>query len=110
MDFNPSSLPIDYLKGFSIPFDLKTGMSPVKETGKRHLSDMKGMYSDAKAEAEASKEADTAPAKPKVEEDDFFIDDTPDEFDDEDDDIDEEDDDDIDEDEEDGEEDDEDGN
>ena len=70
----------------------------------------KAAAEEASEEAEASKEADTAPAKPKVEEDDFFIDDTPDEFDDEDDDIDEEDDDDIDEDEEDGEEDDEDGN
>ena len=53
MDFNPSSQPMDFLKGFTIPFDLKTGMSPDKETGKRHLSDMRGMYSDAKAEAEA---------------------------------------------------------
>jgi segregation and condensation protein B len=67
---------------------------------------------EASRESEAKEEADSAPAKPKVVEDDFFIDDTPDEFDDEDDDDDDidEDDDDIDEDEEDGEEDDEDGN
>ena len=72
---------------------------------------------EAAEEAAAKAEAEAAPAKPKVEEGDFFIDDTPDEFDDDDDedddDIDEEDEDDIDEDddedEEDEEDDDEDG-
>lgn len=51
MDFNTSSLPLDFERGFTIPFDLKTGMSAAVATGKRHLSDMKGMFADARAEA-----------------------------------------------------------
>lgn len=51
MDFNTSSLPLDFERGFTIPFNLKTGMSAAVATGKRHLSDMKGMFADARAEA-----------------------------------------------------------
>ena len=51
MDFNPSNLPLDFEKGFTLPFDLKTGMSAAVDTGKRHLADMKGMFADAAAEA-----------------------------------------------------------
>ena len=51
MDFNTSSLPLDFERGFTIPFDLKTGMSAAVAMGKRHLSDMKGMFADARAEA-----------------------------------------------------------
>ena len=50
MDFNPSSIFMDFDKGFSLLFDPQTGMSPAVETGKRHLSAMKGMFSDAFAE------------------------------------------------------------
>ena len=53
MDFNPSNLPLDFEKGFTLPFDLKTGMSAAVDTGKRHLADMKGMFADAAAEARA---------------------------------------------------------
>ena len=53
MDFNPSNLPLDFEKGFTLPFDLKTGMSAAVDTGKRHLTDMKGMFADAAAEAKA---------------------------------------------------------
>lgn len=45
-DFNPSNVPMDFDKGFVIDFDLHTGMSAMKETDKRHLSQMKGMYHD----------------------------------------------------------------
>ena len=53
MDFNPSNLPLDFEKGFTLPFDLKTGMSAAVDTGKRHLADMKGMFADAAAETRA---------------------------------------------------------
>ena len=46
MDFNPSNLPLDFEKGFTLPFDLKTGMSTI-ETGKRRLSAMKGILEQA---------------------------------------------------------------
>ena len=43
----------DWTKGFTIDFDLKTGMSKSgAATSVRRLSDMKGMYMDAKAEQE----------------------------------------------------------
>ena len=50
MDFNPSDLKFDFEKGFTMAFDLKTGLSPDKETGKRYLSEMKGMFADSAAE------------------------------------------------------------
>lgn len=50
MDFNPSDLPLDFERGFTIPFDPNTGMSVDLETGKRYLADMKGMYADSEAE------------------------------------------------------------
>lgn len=40
---------IDYEHGFTIDFDLKTGMSTMKETSKRPLSKLKGMFADEKA-------------------------------------------------------------
>lgn len=51
MDFNPSDIKFDFLKGFTMGFDLKTGMSPDLDTGKRYLSEMKGMFADSEAEA-----------------------------------------------------------
>ena len=50
MDFNPSDLKFDFEKGFTMAFDLKTGLSPDKDTGKRYLSEMKGMFADSAAE------------------------------------------------------------
>lgn len=50
MDFNPSDLKFDFEKGFTMAFDLKTGLSPDRDTGKRYLSEMKGMFADSAAE------------------------------------------------------------
>lgn len=49
MDFNASSKLFDYERGFTIDLDMKTGMSSMKETGKRYLSNMKGMFADSEA-------------------------------------------------------------
>ena len=51
MHFNPSDIKMDFEKGFTMGFDLKTGMSPELDTGKRYLSEMKGMFADSEAEA-----------------------------------------------------------
>ncbi len=51
MDFNPSDIKLDFEKGFTMGFDLKTGKSPELDTGKRYLSEMKGMFADSEAEA-----------------------------------------------------------
>lgn len=58
MDFNPSDVKLDFLKGFTMAFDLKTGMSPDLDTGKRYLSEMKGMFADSEAEAKMIAEGD----------------------------------------------------
>ena len=50
MHFNPSDIKFDFEKGFTMGFDLKTGMSPDLDTGKRYLSEMKGMFADSAAE------------------------------------------------------------
>ncbi|MEG0935471.1 MAG: glucose-6-phosphate isomerase family protein [Clostridia bacterium] len=52
MDFNASDIPFDFERGFTIPFDLNTGMSPMLTTGKRYLSQMQGMFLDEKAQAQ----------------------------------------------------------
>ncbi|HBU11404.1 MAG TPA: glucose-6-phosphate isomerase [Clostridiales bacterium] len=45
----------NWMQGFTIDFDLKTGISAKKETTKRYLRDMKGMFADDAAfEAAAS--------------------------------------------------------
>lgn len=49
MDFNPSSIPLDFLRGFSMNIDLITGKSKDANTGKRNLSDLKGLFCDEKA-------------------------------------------------------------
>ena len=46
MDFNSENKLFDYLRGFTIDFDLKSGLSSGKQTTKRFLSQMKGMFSD----------------------------------------------------------------
>jgi glucose-6-phosphate isomerase len=58
-DFNPSSLPLDFFKGFTIDFDPKTGLSTTTDTGKRLLSQMRGMYHDDAAFLAQLKQKDT---------------------------------------------------
>ena len=48
-DFNPSSQPMDFEKGFTLDFDIGTGMSTQVDTGKRNLSQMRGMFYDDRA-------------------------------------------------------------
>lgn len=45
-DFNPSDKPLDFERGCTIDFDPKTGFSTAVDTGKRRLSEMRGMYYD----------------------------------------------------------------
>lgn len=44
-DFNAGK-PFDFERGFTMDFDLKTGLSTMMDTGKRYLSQMKGMFAD----------------------------------------------------------------
>jgi glucose-6-phosphate isomerase len=48
-DFNGSSNPMDWVRGFTIDFDFKTGFSSKKATSKRLLSNMRGMFADEAA-------------------------------------------------------------
>ena len=48
-DFNIRDDGFDYVRGFTVDLDLKTGMSEKKETTKRYLSQMRGMYADEAA-------------------------------------------------------------
>lgn len=48
----------NWVQGFTIDFDLETGMSGKKETTKRYLSQMKGMFADDAAYEAALKEGD----------------------------------------------------
>lgn len=45
-DFNVDKQTFDYIRGFTIDLDMKTGMSGMKKTSRRYLSQMKGMFSD----------------------------------------------------------------
>lgn len=55
--FNVSDKALDFLRGFTVDFDLQTGLSKKVETGKRYLSQMKGMFADDAAyEAELKKD------------------------------------------------------
>lgn len=56
--FNASENPFDYGRGFLIDFNLKTGESDKKQTTKRKLSQMKGMFADDAAYAEMLKQGD----------------------------------------------------
>lgn len=47
--FNVSDQPLDFLRGCTVDFDLNTGLSRTVETGKRYLSQMKGMFADEEA-------------------------------------------------------------
>lgn len=57
-DFNASSKMFDWVKGFTMDFDSKTGMSSMMETSKRYLSAMKGMFADDQAYEEKLKQGD----------------------------------------------------
>lgn len=50
---NKNSELFDYQKGFTCPFDLKTGLSSQAVPTKRYLSQMKGMFVDVSAYQEA---------------------------------------------------------
>lgn len=47
--FNASNSPLDFERGCVIDFDLNTGLSQTVDTGKRYLSQMRGMFADSKA-------------------------------------------------------------
>lgn len=47
--FNASKDPLDFIRGCTIDFDINTGLSKKMETGKKHLSQMKGMFADEAA-------------------------------------------------------------
>lgn len=47
--FNISNIPMDFLRGCVIDFDMATGLSETASTGKRMLSQMRGMYADEAA-------------------------------------------------------------
>lgn len=47
--FNASEKFMDFERGFTIDFDMTTGLSQSVDTGKRYLSQMKGMFADEKA-------------------------------------------------------------
>jgi len=50
-----SSNKVDFERGCTIDFDLKTGKSKTVDTGKRYLSQMRGMFADDKAYEEIIK-------------------------------------------------------
>ena len=56
--FNASANPLDFLRGCVIDFDLQTGLSETVDTGKRYLSQMRGMFHDPAAYEEALKKGD----------------------------------------------------
>lgn len=56
--FNSSEAPFDFIRGFTIDFDKSTGESQMIETGKRYLSQMKGMFADDVAFEEIIQKAD----------------------------------------------------
>jgi len=48
-DFNASASPMDWARGFTIDFDLKTGFSSKKAMTRRLLSNMRDMFADEAA-------------------------------------------------------------
>ncbi len=44
--FNTSDKPMDFFRGCTIFFDLKSGISETVDTGKRYLSQMRGIFAD----------------------------------------------------------------
>ncbi|MEA4912428.1 MAG: glucose-6-phosphate isomerase family protein [Oscillospiraceae bacterium] len=47
--FNASDDALDFTRGCVVDFDLKTGLSRTVAAGERHLSELRGMFSDAEA-------------------------------------------------------------
>lgn len=47
--FNIGKEEFDYIRGFTMDLDIQTGFSNQKETTKRYLSKMSGMFADSKA-------------------------------------------------------------
>ena len=47
--FNISKEALDFIRGCTIDFDMNTGLSKTVDTGKRSLSQMKGMFADEAA-------------------------------------------------------------
>lgn len=47
--FNISDKALDFVRGFTVDMDLKTGLSKAVDTGKRYLSQMRGMFADEEA-------------------------------------------------------------
>lgn len=47
--FNVSEKALDFIRGCTIDFDPKTGLSKTVQTGKRYLSQMSGMFADEAA-------------------------------------------------------------
>ncbi len=45
-NFNANDKAMDFLRGCVIDFDLHTGLSSTADTGKRYLSQMRGMFAD----------------------------------------------------------------
>lgn len=56
--FNISSQSMDFMRGCVLDFDLITGLSRTVPTGKRTLSQMRGMYADAQAVDDMLKDGD----------------------------------------------------
>ena len=56
--FNPSDIPMDFIRGCVIDFDRETGLSKMVDTGKRHLSQMAGMFNDEAAFQKALEQSD----------------------------------------------------
>ncbi len=56
MSNNNNSERFNWAQGFTVDFDLKTGLSTKAESSKRQLKDMRGMYSDDTAEAQLIKD------------------------------------------------------
>ena len=56
--FNVSEKALDFLRGCTLDFDPATGLSKAADTGKRYLSQMKGMFSDKEAYAAMLAEGD----------------------------------------------------
>ena len=61
--FNGGDKPFDFERGFVIDFDPQTGLSKTLDTGKRYLSQMKGMFADEKAYEEALAKEDSESGK-----------------------------------------------
>lgn len=58
--FNVKNEAFDYIRGFTLDLDLQTGLSEKKETSKRYLSQMRGMFADGDAYERKLREGEDA--------------------------------------------------